>query len=85
MPVVQICTAKSGVCYMCFVTALYWNKDRLMHQPPDKIPFSYNSDTMITMNGQLPIKHCFCKNVFKDFNPVNSPQDADSFIRIGKQ
>ena len=32
MLVVQIYTAESGVCATCFVTALYWKKDRLLHQ-----------------------------------------------------
>ena len=42
MLVVQICTAESGVASTCFVTALYWNKDRLLHQPQKKLPFPYN-------------------------------------------
>ena len=32
MLVDQIYTAESGVCATCFVTALNWNKDRLLHQ-----------------------------------------------------
>ena len=47
MLVVQTYTTESGVCSTCFVTALSWNKDRLLHQPPETCFLSYMGEASV--------------------------------------
>ena len=66
--VVQTNTTESAICFTCFVTALYGNKDRLLYQPQDTSVFPTRHSKYHSYN----IEVAYCTHKVKYSNESNA-------------